>query len=98
MNRQTIELAADNYAAKATPSYFNGDFDRHAIAEAFECGADWRINSVWHDANKEEPTYWKLIIRKDIMGDYDLGYELMKDTVSWAYISDLMPDRKEDKQ
>ena len=56
MNIQTIEHAADNYAAKATPSYTNGDFDRHAIAEAFECGADWR----------------------------------------WAYISDLLPDGKED--
>lgn len=93
MNRQTIEQAADNYAAKATPSYTNGDFDRNAIAEAFECGANWRINSVWHDVN-EEPIYWKLIIRKDILGDYDLGCELKHDTISWAYLDDLVPERK----
>lgn len=41
MNRQTIEQAADNYAAKATPSYTNGDFDRNAIADAFEAGVKW---------------------------------------------------------
>lgn len=44
MNRQTIEQAADNYAANATPSYTNGDFDRNAIAEAFEAGVEWLVD------------------------------------------------------
>ena len=47
MNRQTIEQAADNYAAKATPSYTNGDFDRHAIAEAFEAGIKWLVDYLY---------------------------------------------------
>ena len=46
--KETIEQAADSYAATANPSYFNGDFDKHAIADAFERGARWRINAVWH--------------------------------------------------
>lgn len=28
-------------------------------------------------------------------GDYDLGCELTDDTVSWAYVSALLPERKE---
>ena len=53
MNRQAIEQAADNYAAKATPSYFNGDFDRHAIAEAFEAGVEWLVGEI-HKYYKKE--------------------------------------------
>ena len=94
MYRKTIEQAADNYAANAKLSFVNGDFDRYAIAEAFEKGAEWRIDSVWHDARKEKPAYWKLIIREDIMGDHDLGCELAHDTVRWAYMEDLIPDNK----
>lgn len=48
MNKVTIEKAADSYAAKATPSYTNGDFDKHSIADAFEHGARWRIEAAWH--------------------------------------------------
>lgn len=53
MNRQTIEKAADNYAAKATPSYTNGDFDRHAIAEAFEAGVEWLVDELYKYYKKE---------------------------------------------
>ena len=53
MNRQTIEKAADNYAAKATPSYTNGDFDRHAIAEAFDAGVEWLVDELYKYYKKE---------------------------------------------
>ena len=115
MNRQTIEQAADNYAAKATPSYTNGDFDRNAIAEAFECGANWRINSVWHDVQKELPAPDKTVIAEYIIDgerDYCFTHRSESPRVSvdkhgfcfyirgaeitrWAYVSDLLPDRKE---
>ena len=110
MNRQTIEQAADNYAAKATPSYTNGDFDRNAIAEAFECGANWRINSVWHYAS-ERPEFggeagrWIVMYFEHGMlsttfARKDEWYELRKSNnfTRWAYQTDLMPERKEDKQ
>lgn len=108
MNRQTIEQAADNYAANATPSYTNGDFDRHAIAEAFECGADWRINSVWHDTT-EKPEFgdtkgvWIVMYFEHGMlsttfARKDEWYELRKSNnfTRWAYQEDLFPERKED--
>lgn len=108
MNRQTIEQAADNYAAKATPSYTNGDFDRHAIAEAFECGADWRINSVWHNLPNDLPQKENTWILLELIFEGRLVYlpvEWINDgkgaphqATRWAYVADLLPDRKEDKQ
>lgn len=37
----------------------------------FKAGAEWRINSVWHDA-REKPDKGKLLIVEDIDGAYDL--------------------------
>lgn len=97
MNRETIEKAALQHAMRETGLDYIGEV---ACENGFIAGAKWRINSVWHDADKEEPVYWKLIIRKDRFGDCDLGCGLTDDTVSWAYVSDLLPERKEkgDKQ
>ena len=39
----------------------------------FKAGAEWRINSVWHDA-REKPDKGKLLIVEDIDGAYDLVY------------------------
>ena len=61
MNKKTIEKAAIEYATNATPSYIYGDFDRYAIADSFEQGALWRINSVWHDV-REKPDKNKLVV------------------------------------
>ena len=90
INRETIEKAAEEYCRKYMKPPFSLD------KRAFVSGAEWRISSVWHDAGKEEPTCWELIIREDIMGDYDLGCKLRNDTVRWAYVSDLIPGRKEE--
>ena len=61
MNKETIENAADQYAESATPSNCYGDFDLIAIAEAFERGARWRINSAWHGLD-ELPVSDKTVI------------------------------------
>lgn len=101
MNRQTIEQAADNYAANATPSYTNGDFDRHAIAEAFEAGIEWRISFVWHTNVKTGSTCKAILVRfnnglfnvfediRDLKGIEDL-------VAMFAYLDDLIPNGKED--
>lgn len=49
MTNEDIERKCLEYSQVATPSYTNGDFNRYAIAQAFEEGAEWRINSVWHE-------------------------------------------------
>lgn len=85
MERETIEKAAKEFCVtdKTCPG------NRRL---AFIAGAEWRIDSVWHNAKMETPSLWKLILIKDRAGDYDLGYELRDNTVLWAYVVDLIPN------
>lgn len=106
MNKETIEKAAMEYADNATPSYINGDFDRYAIADSFEAGAEWRINSVWHSTD-ELPKYSGFLavlmdngLLETMYYSAGIGFHEihLKGYTSWAYISDLLPGRKEEEQ
>lgn len=102
MNRETLEQAVTDYAASVKPSFVTGEFDRYAIADAFESGAHWRINSVWHDgtvsckARRKALVLFKngnAAVYKDLR---DLSYEMLWDEVErFAYIDDLLPEKKE---
>ena len=67
--------------------------------EGFFVGAQWRINSVWHDAD-EEPDKNQLVVfecRKTYGNGYSVNfgenYVLMKNVVlGWAYVKDLIPE------
>lgn len=70
----------------------------------FKAGAEWRINSVWHNV-REKPDKGKLLIVEDIDSAYDLVYltkskpweELSEKDhyMRWAYIEDLLPCEEE---
>lgn len=126
MTKEDIERKCHQYAREATPSYTNGDFDRYAIAQAYEDGALWRINSVWHDMKKEVPQVYgeyenevapsiPCLVRGYLSTGYGYGvrywnvsyevwddeecddYECDKDKIEeWAYLDDLLPERKEE--
>lgn len=63
MTREDIEKAAKKYANEN--AYIPSDIYvennmiemKESFAEAFKEGAEWRINSVWHDA-EEQPKDW----------------------------------------
>lgn len=68
MKREDIEKAAKEFTDKLIAenhyevNYEEDNYDAgslHATDEvgfyAFTKGAEWRINSVWHDINKEKP-------------------------------------------
>ena len=101
MNRQMIEEAADNYAEMTSPSYANGDYANYAIADAFEKGALWRVNSVWHDV-KEKPNGMFVILidfgARLGAEEYSFGMtsEHLEGAIRWAYVSDLLPCGKEE--
>ena len=42
MKIEDIEKRSLEYAKTATPSCVFGDFDKYAVADAFEHGANWR--------------------------------------------------------
>lgn len=97
MKQEDIEKAAGDYSGSAL-----GFRDNKAIMEkhkAFVDGANWRINSVWHDAS-EKPKNGEMILVVNNMyspfvcGPFNFSW---KETVEsfglnkWAYINDLMP-------
>jgi len=71
--------------------------------EGFIAGSQWRINSVWHDiAEEPENGSWIAI---SISTSYIKSIYAYKGVCSyfkiigakgWAYISDLLPERKEE--
>lgn len=102
MKIEDIEKKSLEYAEIATPTYVNGDFGKCTIADAFEHGANWRIDSVWHEAS-EEPERNRIYLAQ--LGDsafdtfYDSGnWERFSRGVNmqrWAYVEDLLPNKKE---
>lgn len=95
MTIETIKKEAKEYLKDLfddVPSSYGLPSYADDIMDGFIAGAQWRTDSVWHHAKLEEPSLWKLILMKDTMGDYDLGYELKENTVIWAYVADLIPN------
>ena len=111
MNRETIEKAA---ASLLENSGFHGE-EKDLVELGFRHGANWRINSVWHDVQKELPAPDKTVIAEYIIDgerDYCFTHRSESPRVSvdkhgfcfyirgaeiirWAYLEDLLPDRKE---
>ncbi len=105
MTREQIEKTA----LKCAKDRWGDNESQHVTAKAqdtvygFKQGAQWRINSVWHDAN-EKPDKNQFVLfecRKTYGKGYSVNfgenYELMKNViVRWAYIIDLLPERKEE--
>lgn len=104
MNTETIEKAAIDiimkypFAAKHQFCCTNG-----RLRIAFIDGARWRINSVWHDIDNELPECGKHVVNEDwfdFIADDEKDMERILKQYPfkhWAYIDDLLPDRKEDR-
>lgn len=107
MTREQIERAAketlvnEPVEIQATKV---GTFQRGFIA-----GAQWRINSVWHNSD-EEPEERKEIlveyrfmtsdgeieVRREVVESLDDLSDIYCDVLNWAYLEDLLPERKEE--
>lgn len=107
MNKETIEKAAKAYAKDK----YGGDNAKqwaiaqiHAGRDGFIDGAQWRINSVWNDGTVSCQSKRKALVifkngnaavYKDLR---DLSYEMLWGEVErFAYVDDLLPERKEDE-
>lgn len=105
MTREQIEQTAKDYAYK---TWAGGGFEC-ASNDSFIAGARWRINYVWHNADESpERTYEPIIVEFHDWGmdgnDYDIVDDLRtyktvySDVIRWAYVSDLIPERKEEEK
>lgn len=76
---------------------FSVTIDQYAIP-LFRKGAEWRINSVWHDAT-EKPKLGEMIIVECFGKIWDYGKYDVCDTIHpkarWAYMKDLIPNNKD---
>ena len=86
MAREDIKEAAVNY-------------DSRLVAfRAFMKGADWRINSVWHDVDKELPEYNRHVVNEDWFDFTAKDEKDLKRIMNqypfkrWAYVDDLKPN------
>ena len=124
MTREQIEKEAMEYAERIPQSDERREYSR----EDFIAGAQWRINSVWHDMKKEVPQVYgeyenevapsiPCLVRGYLSTGYGYGvrywnvsyevwddeecddYECDKDKIEeWAYLDDLLPERKEETE
>ena len=110
MTKEQIEKAVNDYIGFEPE--VDEDLGTSQRRRAFKDGAEWRINSVWHDAG-EKPVF-------DDTGKYEKFLVLYKDSgsgliisngeddwndilsltkfVKWAYVIELMPGIKEETE
>ena len=85
----------------------NEDCGADDFNEGFIAGAQWRINSVWHDRAEKADTSKELIlmysngsVRVTLLNPnltFD-GFLSVDMFIKWAYVSDLLPERKEETE
>ena len=106
MTREQIAKAAGEYSGsvlgfKDNPVVMN----KH---KAFMDGAQWRINSVWHNNSIRPGEDCDVLVetkRGIEMDRYDIDYNELDngtdweaDVIRWAYVEDLLPERKEETE
>lgn len=94
MDNEQIEQYAREYAKNE--NLIIGGFIDVAYERGFKAGAEWRINSVWHDVTNELPECNKHVVNEDW---FDFEAKDEKDLKRilktypfkrWAYVEDLL--------
>ena len=102
MTREQIEKAAIKSADVELD-----DFECRGHRDGFIAGAEWRINSVWHDRAEKADTSKELIlmhsngsVRVTLLNPnltFD-GFLSVDMFIKWVYVSDILPERKEETE
>lgn len=99
MTQEEIEKAACEYDDSLIYSPIPEQYD---VPKAFIAGAEWRINSVWHNMSEEPKCKCMLALYNHgcvitINWDGDMKWEKMNKLYrieKWAYVKDLLPDEE----
>ena len=93
MKREDIEKVADEFANK---EYEISDIGRIPLYKGFYHGAEWRINSVWHNSKTEVPDVNTIVLVEKEDGSIWQYKVFAKSQMlgwkRWAYIKDLIPN------
>lgn len=103
MSKEDIKKAkAENAERIANIAYSGGGhIGQDDLETAFENGADWRINSVWNDVDKELPEYNRHVVNEDWFDFTAKDEKDLKRIMNqypfkrWAYVDDLKPNMEE---
>ena len=103
MTKEDIKKAkAENAERIANIAYSGGGhIGQDDLETAFENGADWRINSVWHDVDNELPEYNRHVVNEDWFDFTAKDEKDLKRIMNqypfkrWAYVDDLKPNMEE---
>lgn len=100
MNKETIEKAAK---AAACEFFSLKNEEWWARKNGFEDGAEWRINAVWHPSEQTSEAKPALVEYLHVDGGH--GYLVVDDPsklgdsiTRYAYLEDLLPERKEEER
>ena len=80
---------------------YNEDGHPEIYKDGFVDGAEWRINSVWHDVEKELPKYNRHVVNEDWFDFTAKDEKDLKRIMNqypfkrWAYVDDLKPNMEE---
>lgn len=107
MKREDIKNAALDFSKrKYGEEYFYPMAKTQACYWGFVNGAEWRIKSVWHNLPNDLPGKENTWILLELVFEGRLVYlpvEWVNDgegapyqATRWAYIDDLLPERKEE--
>ena len=111
MTKEQIEKAANDYIG--FPQEIDEGVGTTMRRKAFRDGAEWRIESVWHNASEiPEANKRVLVCFEDVIGEYvyyrirafkpnvlknwNMGNFSLDKVLYWAYLDDLLPERKEE--
>ena len=103
MSKEDIQKAkAENAERIANIAYSGGGhIGQDDLETAFENGVKWRINSVWHDVEKELPEYNRHVVNEDWFDFTAKDEKDLKRIMNqypfkrWAYVDDLKPNMEE---
>jgi len=103
MAKDDIKKAkAENAERIANIAYSGGGhIGQDDLETAFENGAEWRINSVWHDVDNELPEYNRHVVNEDWFDFIAKDEKDLKRIMNqypfkrWAYVDDLKPNMEE---
>ena len=103
MSKEDIQKAkAENAERIANIAYSGGGhIGQDDLETAFENGAEWRINSVWHDVDNELPEYNRHVVNEDWFDFTAKDEKDLKRIMNqypfkrWAYVDDLKPNMEE---
>lgn len=106
MTREQIEKAAFQ-CAKDRWEYSGVQYAKVKVRGTvfgFKMGAQWRINAVWHKNGEKLPSENKPILFVNSVGGYEVTVRLTgmdwetfcnnTGLIRWAYVDDLLPERK----